>query len=191
MIWLWVWRICFGRDCRSLPAFSGSWSSGRGCQKRNMLRRQSGSRWWMPPTSRQKGFPAGHLLPFRCRQIGLVICKGGCNRRRTFTVGASAWSLGAGVSDEQRRHGTPPVLGRSGATLLRSPATAVTVISEVTSPAEELKPSTQLTPSEHPTRQSGTVQRGHLRRHSGPDRRGSVTGTPYDGYVRASLRYRG
>ena len=32
----------------------------------------------------------------------------------------------SGVSDEKRRHGAPPSVGRSGATLLRSPATAVT-----------------------------------------------------------------
>ena len=34
-----------------------------------------------------------------------------------------------GVSDEKRRHGAPPVLGRPGATLLRSPATAATAAS--------------------------------------------------------------
>jgi len=33
------------------------------------------------------------------------------------------------VSDEKRRHGAPPVLGRTGATLPRSPATAATAAS--------------------------------------------------------------
>jgi len=39
-----------------------------------------------------------------------------------------------GVSDEKRRHGAPPVLGRPGATLLRSPATAATAALQCTLP---------------------------------------------------------
>src|SRR5664279_4385655 len=65
---------------------------------------------------------------------------GDTQRGESFPLDGEVLFVGgaSGVSDEKRRHGAPPRLGRSGATLPRSPATAATAASSPSAQCVEI-----------------------------------------------------